>query len=163
MVRYGHRTTRYAHCVATVPTCTGQPDPVGYQFQKFDAMADAHYTMLAQSTKISLSNHGLFQIFGLEMLCRYWRAGRRTETTLPFIRTHLKKILDLSFTPEGVHMESSPEYHSFVLGTLQRACQGSIFAEEMQHILNKAAQIEPFLTMPDGHFPTFGDGPCQNA
>lgn len=54
-------------------------------------------------------------------------------------------------------MESSPEYHSFVLGTLQRACQGSIFAEEMQHILNKAAQIEPFLTMPDGHFPPFGD------
>jgi len=125
--------------------------------QAFDEMAEAHFHRLSDTTKVAINNHGLFQVFGLEALAAYWKDGCELAAARHFASEHLAKIVDANFTSEGVHKEASPEYHSFVMTSLERAAVGSGIASNLVPILAKARQIEPFLALPDGRYPGIGD------
>jgi hypothetical protein len=122
------------------------------------SLVDEHAQRLQDKNYISMTNHGLFQVFGLALLCDI--AGNRPscESGAAFAGKMFSRILDQQFTREGVHREHSPSYHAFVLGVIDRLRGGKRFDDpRTTSLLTKAKAVEPWLVRPDGNFVAVGD------
>ena len=121
-------------------------------------LADLHAEKLMEPAFLSPGNHGLFQLVGLDALCSVvgWRdacQGARSYAKEAFV-----KLVKSWFSDEGVHLESSPLYHDWVirkireLGAVERFQQPGV-----QGMLERADAISPWLTYPDGRWVPVGD------
>ncbi len=121
-------------------------------------LADIHIQKLMDPGFLTPNNHGVFQLVGLDALCSVvgWRhacQGARSYAKEEFI-----KLVKTWFSEEGVNVENSPTYHGWVplqireLGAVER------FQDpEIRRILERADEIAPWLTYPDGRWVRVGD------
>ena len=130
---------------------------------KLEALAREHAERLQDDDYISAGNHGLFQVFGLDLLCGVaavdeCRGARR------YAKEKFEWILDQQYTQQGVHKEHSPSYHGFVgrvvksLGGAARFTSGKASA-----LLARAAAVRPWLAFPDGRWVRAGDSDGKTA
>ena len=95
---------------------------------------------------------------GLDALCEVvsWRTA--CEGARSFARTAFAELIRGWFTEEGVHLESSPTYHGWVVSTIRKLGAVERFRQpEVHGILERADAISPWLTYPDGEWVSVGD------
>ena len=121
-------------------------------------LSELHVAMLLNPWFLSPTNHGLFQIMGLNALCEVisWRTV--CEGAKPYTRESLANLLKRWFTDEGVHRENSPNYHGIVLDALHRLrVVERIQQPEIRAIIERGNMVTPWLTYPDGRWVPVGD------
>lgn len=128
------------------------------------AMGRAHLRHLTRRGVISLTNHGLFQVFGLRLLAQVmmaWPASRRAARRgARHARRCFARLVVRQYTPEGVHREHSPDYHSFLIDRIERLGGADLFDDGRGRFLRrleKAWAVRPWLTLPDGVIAPVGD------
>ncbi|MXQ11163.1 alginate lyase family protein [Microvirga makkahensis] len=122
------------------------------------ALVDEHARRLQDESFISESNHGLFQVFGLELLCRVAADRESCANGRDFASRMFSKILKAQYTEEGVHREHSPFYHGFAWRTIERLGGTKRFDDPVvASVLARAAKIQPWFIAPDGSMVAVGD------
>lgn len=122
------------------------------------ALVDEHANRLQVDSFISEGNHGLFQVFGLDVLCQISADRQSCVQGREFASEKFSSILKKQFTEEGVHREASPAYHNFVRGTIVDLGGAKRFnSKDAVEILSKAAEVEPWLSDPSGDIVAVGD------
>lgn len=142
-----------------------------------------HATMLAKETfYTAYTNHGMYQMCQLLLAGTFFDAAPEELAELDALcdntgglagqtkywqnlaGTRLLQELKFSFTDEGVHVENSPAYHSFVFRTFMSLVQdypASILGEELAATLNQlsmgALEFLSHILRPDKCLPIIGD------
>ncbi|MEG3081842.1 heparinase II/III family protein [Halomonas sp. 5021] len=125
------------------------------------AMANEHANRLQEEDYINLGNHGLFQVFGLDILCTVISQKPACDKGEKFASRMFQKILDHGFTEEGVHKEHSPYYHYFTVINIDRLDPERLENENVEELLNRAREVQPWLIWPNDDFVQVGDSTGQ--
>ncbi|MBB3229776.1 heparinase II/III family protein [Halomonas stenophila] len=120
-------------------------------------MANQHATRLQDEEFISLGNHGVFQVFGLSVLCSVIDDSPSCDNGQDFAQRMFEKIIDHAYTAEGVHKEHSPFYHHFTTVAINRYDASKFNSDRALSLVEKAIDVRPWLAWPDGHFVEAGD------
>ncbi len=121
-------------------------------------MADEHARRLQNKDLISPSNHGLFQVFGLNLLCSVNPTRPACKGGRTFASRMLQDIMITQFTPQGMHREHSPSYHYFAVNILECFRVVERFDNpEIGALVSKARALQPWLAHPDGTISSIGD------
>ena len=104
---------------------------------------------------ITASNHGLFQLAGLALLCRSFSEDRSCLTMDDYIRREFSILMDGQFTDEGVHKEHSPDYHMFMMRAIER--MGALQPYFADVDMDAVEAVAPWLVFPDGSNAHIGD------
>jgi hypothetical protein len=125
---------------------------------RLDRFTDRHAIRLQDANFVSMGNHGLFQVFGLNLLCTVTASRPACANGRMFARAKFEEIFRRQFTEEGVHREHSPDYHRFVLTTIDQLGGAKKFEmPQVEQTLNRAEKILPWLALPNGEFASIGD------
>ena len=152
----GIRASRLAFLLDQV--FSGNLDIGDDDLESLMGLAELHVAKLLEPDVLSLGNHGLFQIAGLNLLCIVisWRSvcdGARLYAADAFTR-----LLNRWFTEQSVHRENSPTYHRIVLTALERLRMADrIQRPEVRTLIEMGTQETPWLTYPDGRWVPVGD------
>ena len=121
-------------------------------------LADLHVEKLMDPGFLNPGNHGAFQLVGLDALCSIvgWRQvcrGARSYAKEAFI-----DLVKSWYSEEGVHVENSPTYHGWVTRQIRKFGAVERFQQpDVEGILDRADEISPWLTYPDGRWVPVGD------
>ena len=121
-------------------------------------LADLHVEELMAPEFLSRTNHGLFQLVGLDALCSVvgWRDPCRGARS--YARAEFTGLVKSWFSDEGVHLENSPTYHGWVTRNIRMLGAVERFEQpEVEEILKRADAVSPWLTYPDGRWVPVGD------
>lgn len=122
---------------------------------EIDVMVSDHIKELSDKTKLNMGNHGIFQMNGLMLLCK---SIGKFDDAYDFSRNCMSEILSTQFTSQGIHTENSPEYHYFVLNTLEYLKIFENFDKVIDLDVVKTADINKFwFTCPNKDLVNFGD------
>ena len=105
-------------------------------------LVDLHAEKLQEPEFLSSGNHALFQLAGLDALCKvaYWR--KACGKARPYASAAFAELIRRQFTDEGVHTESSPAYHRFVLQILRNIRAAERFSHtDATRILERAEKV----------------------
>lgn len=123
-------------------------------------VVDEHAGRLQNESYIAKNNHGLLQVFGLNLLCAAAKDRTSCANGRAFAGTMFARLLHDQFTEEGVHRENSPAYHEFVrrtIASLNSEPTAKIPGADTQELLRRVARIKPWLIDPQGNFVAIGD------
>ena len=123
-------------------------------------LADLHAERLQNSGFLAKGNHAIFQLVGLDMLCEViaWRNSCGQGSAREYARRSFESLLTSQYTEEGVHTESSPTYHLWVLRTLHNSGAVERFGTPSHmRLLEAAENIAPWLAYPDKSWIAVGD------
>lgn len=109
---------------------------------------------------ITASNHGLFQLAGLALLCRSFSDHRDCRRMDDYIRREFSTLMAGQFTDEGVHKEHSPDYHMFMMGAIER--MGGLKPYFVDVDMQAAEKVAPWLVFPNGKNARIGDSEKSN-
>ena len=129
-----------------------------HDLERLTGLAELHVRKLREPGFLSSGNHGLFQLAGLNLLCEVisWRSV--CDGVASYVIEAFTGLFNRWFTPEGVHRESSPYYHSMVLEALSRLRVAERFQRpEVRALIRKGNKVTPWLTYPDGRWVPVGD------
>jgi SAM-dependent methyltransferase len=127
-------------------------------------LLEKHALKLQEPNSITRSNHGLLQIFGLNLLSKAAPELAVCRNGLLFAKQMFRNILDSQFTSEGVHKEHSPEYHAFVINLLNTLGAFAEFRDAcFGELMDRAQRILLWLVHPNGVFAAFGDTSAKPA
>ena len=150
------------------PILSGQLDIDDANLAALMRLVDLHAEKLQEPEFLSSGNHAFFQLAGLNALCEVvsWRTACRQAHS--YARTAFTQLIRTQFTDEGVHTESSPAYHRFVLQVLRNIRAAERFSHtDATRILERAEKVTPWLTYPNGDIIAVGDsagtGPVLKA
>ena len=121
-------------------------------------LADIHAEKLQEPEFLSHGNHAIFQLAGLDALCRviHWRES--CENGRVFAADAFRSVMRTQFTSEGVHTENSPAYQLWILTALDRLRAEERFSiPEFRRVMDLARPVVPWLTWPNGEFVAVGD------
>lgn len=104
---------------------------------------------------ITASNHGLFQLAGVSLLCRSFSEDRACRTMDNYIRREFSILMQGQFTVEGVHKEHSPDYHMFMMRAIER--MGALEPYFADVDMEAVASVAPWLVFPNGQNARIGD------
>ncbi len=121
------------------------------------SLADIHISKLKEDKFINISNHGLFQVAGLNLLCQIASSRPACANTKDFIERKFKEIISGQFTEQGVHTENSPSYHFFVLEDILIQLKALEGISNVESIIKKAKSISPWLVFPNKKVVRVGD------
>lgn len=130
------------------------------ELEKLNAMADEHARWLQKRDFISTSNHGMFQVYGLRLLCDVIAYRPVCDGAQEFAAEMFGVLLEHQYTEEGVHKEHSPDYHSFFINRVQRFGGTEVFESGDQSLfdrLERARQVRYWLTYPNRKIIPLGD------
>lgn len=117
-------------------------------------LAEAHRDRLLSEEEFNPGNHGIFQAHGL--MCLALVCGDVDSAKVATER--MVGLVCDQFTEEGVHTENSPEYHFFVLNTLQRLQITRLFEGVLDPtLIERADALRAWFVKPEGHIAQFGD------
>lgn len=120
---------------------------------------DQHAAFLADPKVFTLGNHGFFMMRGLNWVLR----------ALPELKTHarferyaneqMKKLLASQFAADGLHLEHSPGYHSFMTKSFGDAVSEGSFPRlaELRETVERAKLHLAELVHPNGDAVMLGD------
>ena len=121
-------------------------------------LADLHAEKLQEPDFLARGNHAIFQLVGLDSLCEVASWRRTCATARSYASGAFSQLIRTQFTKEGVHTESSPAYHQFILSALRRTRAEVRFASpDVARIIDRASRVTPWLTWPGGEFVEVGD------
>ena len=123
-------------------------------------LADLHARRLQDPGFLARGNHAFFQLVGLDMLCEVisWRKSCGQGNAREYARHSFESLLTSQFTDEGVHTESSPAYHQWILKTLRDSgAVERLGTPAIIRLLEDAEEISPWLTYPDRSWVGVGD------
>ena len=152
----GLRASRLAFLLDFI--LSGQLEISETDLARLMTLADLHAKKLMEPAFLSPNNHGLFQVVGLDALCSVvgWRIACRGARS--YARGAFAKLVESWFSDEGVHLESSPGYHDWVIRKIQELGAAERFQHlSVQELLERAEEITPWLTYPDGRWVPVGD------
>ena len=123
------------------------------------AMAEAHVVRLRDPESLARSNHGLFQMRGLMLLCRVLGNSGACKGGDAYVEMAVRELLDQQFTADGVHREHSPGYHVLAIDAFEAFAQpaGSGVFRELAERLEQARAATPWFVFPDGRLALLGD------
>lgn len=120
-----------------------------------DELAQRHVIEL-KDMGITQSNHGLFQLGGVALICRVYAASDYCLNSDEYIEFEINKLLSKQFTSQGVHVENSPEYQGFMIRAMEAIGALHNFYGE-QGNLTKMKAVDPWLVFPNGDYARVGD------
>ena len=138
----------------------GQLDLSPEDARRLAVLVDEHARRLQDESYIAKNNHGLFQVFGLNLLCAVAKDRESCVNGREFAGAMFARLLDDQFTDEGVHRENAPVYHEFVRRTITSLSSEptiKIPGVDTQKLLHKVMQVRPWLVDPQGNFVAVGD------
>ena len=115
-------------------------------------LADLHAEKLQEPRFLAKGNHAIFQLVGLDVLCEVisWRNSCGQGDAREYARHSFEALLKSQFTEQGVHAESSPTYHQWVLRTLRDSgAVERLGTPSIMRLLEDAESIAPWLAYPD--------------
>ncbi len=121
-------------------------------------LAELHVQRLRDPSFLSDSNHGLFQLAGLNALCQVisWRSV--CDGVQSYVNSAFAGLLDEWFSEEAVHRENSPNYHGIVVDAFRRLRVAERFSGTgVGSVIEEATMVTPWLTYPDGRWVPVGD------
>lgn len=111
----------------------------------------------------ALSNHAFDQAIALFKIADYFTPSLNLEKWKKVALRRIKRELEYSFTPDGVHVENSPAYHHDMITNIHRSLKDVLRISNdetiARHIkgLNKTVPYLIWIIRPDGYLPTIGD------
>jgi hypothetical protein len=104
------------------------------------------------------NNHGLYQAMGqLAAARRFWQLPRMSEYEA-LAQSRLTSLVEKQFSPSGIHLEHSPDYHLMLLQSfLGMRNAGLLSDERFLSMLDRMEAALPWMTAPDFSPVTFGD------
>lgn len=137
---------------------SGDLKPSAEDTRKLFSLISEHAKRLQDEDFIAMGNHGLFQVFGLNLMCSIARQVPDCKHAPEYANRMFSKVMETQFTNEGVHKEHSPAYHYFVRLTIISLGGAEKFGEpELIATLKKAEEVEPWFVGLDGKFVPVGD------
>ncbi|MFD2189603.1 heparinase II/III domain-containing protein [Pistricoccus aurantiacus] len=119
-------------------------------------LAEQHISRLMEKEYINRGNHGLFQIFGLNMLCSVVETESCNQES-SYSKKMLAEIISKAYTDQGVHKEHSPYYHDFTIRVLQEFDAEQIVGQKISKVIRNAKNVSPWLAWPNGRYVEIGD------
>jgi hypothetical protein len=109
------------------------------------------------------TNHGIEQSRVLAMIADFFPGHPESQAHMRLAIERLTAELTAAFTKEGVHVENSPAYHSYValsfikiVDYFQPEKLGAL-AGLIDALMPKAIRFLTHIVRPDGHYPIIGD------
>lgn len=124
-----------------------------------DSLIASHADKLMDPAFISSGNHAIFQLKGLRLLGIVRPDLEQLRGEEEYASRMMSSLLHAQFRPSGVHVENSPDYHNFALANF-RYIRPALFpsiAEQMEEVLQRAENVAPWLTLPNGRAAPIGD------
>lgn len=120
---------------------------------------DEHATFLADPKVFTLGNHGFFMMQGLNWLLRGLPELKSRARFERYIDGQMKKLLTSQFAPDGLHLEHSPGYHTFITNSFAEAVADGSFPElvELRETVERAKLHYEELRHPNGDGVMLGD------
>ncbi len=153
----GVRASRLAFLIDSV--LLGNLEVEEQEWVALVGLADRHAQRLLQPSFLSDTNHGLFQMAGLNALCSVIGGWRRVcDGARSYIDQTFSRLLDRWFTAESVHGENSPNYHGIVVDAIQRLrIADRIALSGVRTLIEEAEALIPWLAYPNGRWVPVGD------
>ena len=127
-------------------------------FVRLMTLADLHVEKLKETEFFHSGNHSLSQLVGLDALCSVVSRRDACKGARPYARSELARLVKSWFSDEGVHLESSPTYHGWVIERIRSLGAAKRFRyAEVEDLLELADTVSPWLTYPDGRWVPVGD------
>ena len=124
-------------------------------FVRLMTLADLHVEKLKETEFFHSGNHSLSQLVGLDALCSVVSRRDACKGARPYARSELARLVKSWFSDEGVHLESSPTYHGWVIERIRSLGAAKRFRyAEVEDLLELADTVSPWLTYPDGRWVT---------
>jgi hypothetical protein len=120
-----------------------------------------HAAALADDQRFAAhSNHGFYFAAGqLAMAHRFPGLSCMRDAEEQAL-SRLHRLMDIQFTPEGVHREHSPDYHRMVLDTFRGLLESGLFpASEFKQLSDRIQEALSWFVLPNGSLAMFGDSP----
>ena len=113
------------------------------QIFHFILAAQIHFIELLNEDRIAThSNHGLFQMAGLLSLGENLDWMIHAPEAKNFSRGMIKKMLEMHFAEDGLHLEHSPDYHLWMINHLQSLKQSGWLTGETPSIQDLVKSLE---------------------
>lgn len=109
--------------------------------------------------ELRMTNHGLFQVNGLMVLCSAFEFAEICDDVDEFVRVNLPSILRAQYSAAGVHLEHSPNYHSFATSKLAFFEESGLYEEFpiIRETRARALEVMYWLVDPSGNMWAIGD------
>jgi heparinase II/III-like protein len=120
-------------------------------------LSEEHITRLREREFIGMDNHGMFQLYGLSILCEVLAEDKACDGVLPYIVTMMNEVMETQFTQAGVHKENSPSYHFFVANLMCKLFRAHPDQKRLNALLDRAEKVKFHLIFPDGKIAPVGD------
>ncbi len=128
------------------------------EYDELISAADDHVNRLQVKSFIKINNHGFFQVFGLEALCRVMPDRDICKSALPFAKENFRKIFSKRYTKEGFFAENSPGYHYHITDILRSFDTLKLAEPAEMALLELAEERKKWLVLPDERVIPVGDG-----
>jgi len=111
----------------------------------------------------ALSNHAYDQAISLFLISDYFKSEPYSSEWQSVALSRIKRELDYSFTPDGVHVENSPSYHHGMISNIHKSLSKVLKITEHEsikkhfEILSDSTSYLAWIIRPDGKVPPIGD------
>ena len=152
----GLRSSRLAFLLDHI--LSGQLDVSNTDLAALMRLVDLHAEKLQEPKFLAGNNHAIFQLVGLDALCEVASWRKACSEAHPYASAAFAELIRRQFTDEGVHTESSPAYHQFVLRKLRTTRAVERFGHaDVASMLERAETVTPWLTYPNKEIIAVGD------
>jgi len=120
---------------------------------------DEHAAFLANPKLFTLGNHGFFMMRGLALALRALPELNRRSRFERYANQQMKRLLASQFAADGLHLEHSPGYHSFITDSFTEVVSRGIFPRlpELGAAVERAKLHFDELAHPNGDAALLGD------
>lgn len=122
-------------------------------------LAWLHADKLMDKRLLAEGNHGLFQLHGVLALCKVLPSIASCKGYQKYVAREMQQLLLRQFSFEGVHLESSPEYHFFAYRTVKKFMDSGWYQgfDFLRELMSKVEQNQVWMVHPDKKVVTIGD------
>lgn len=125
------------------------------------ALIRLHMEWLSDRELIAPNNHGIFQIYGLALICYIDTQGLCTSKDREYVKEMYAWVWETQYDEHGVHLENSSAYHIWMtdifINNLRLEVIFGDSESEYAALLSKADVFSGFLSFPDHVIVRIGD------
>lgn len=112
------------------------------------------------------TNHGLDQSIALYLGSLTFFSTKDGDDYKAIAKQRIESELDYAFSPDGIHVENSPQYHAIMLLKIRRLLyllsDDLTLCEKVKNILNRGVNFLVHIIEPDSYIPIIGDSEKKN-
>ena len=168
--RHDHATARQAENLLFLLAYMVENDLAVDTWAQLEAAIHRHADALTEEEFYSRhTNHGVEQSRVLAMIADFFPRHAASGMRMNLAIERLASELATAFTKEGVHVENSPAYHSYVALSFIKIVDYfppeklGILREQIDAVMPKAMRFLTHIVRPDGEYPIIGDTQAVKA